>query len=65
MLTAAELLRQGRHAELWHMCCGFLSLNVDEFMSVQERLLMKQIELLGASTLGKKLLRGARPTNVF
>ncbi len=64
MVTAAELLRQGRHAELWHMCCGFLSLNVDEFMSVQERLLMKQIELLGASKLGKKLLHGARPTTI-
>jgi hypothetical protein len=64
MVTAHELLRQGKRRELWQMCCGFLSLSIDDFMSVQERLLMKQIEQLGASPLGKKLLHGARPATV-
>jgi hypothetical protein len=64
MVTANELLRQGKHQELWQMCCGFLSLSIDEFMGVQERLLMKQIELLSRSALGKKLLHGSRPESV-
>jgi hypothetical protein len=64
MVTAADLLRQGKRQELWQMCCGFLSLNIDEFMQIQERLLLKQVELLAGSPLGKKLFRGARPTTM-
>jgi len=56
METAAELLRQGRRDELWRKYCGFLDLNLREFMDVQERLLMEQIELLSQCELGRKLL---------
>jgi hypothetical protein len=58
---AVELLRQGRDEELWQMCCGFLSLNIDDFMDVQERLLLEQLELLKSSPLGKKLMHGESP----
>src|SRR4030042_7067801 len=43
------------------MCCGFLDLDINGFMEVQERLLLKQLELLNNCQLGRKLLRGAAP----
>ncbi|OGO17351.1 MAG: hypothetical protein A2Z15_08665 [Chloroflexi bacterium RBG_16_50_11] len=61
MPTANELLRQGRTEELWQMCCGFLSLNINEFMAIQRRLLEQQLELLNNSPLGQKVMHGARP----
>ena len=61
---AVELLRQGRNEELWQMCCGFLSLNINEFMDIQKRLLLQQLELLNNCPLGKKIMRGARPKTV-
>jgi hypothetical protein len=61
---AVELLRQGRNEELWQMCCGFLSLNIDEFMDIQNRLMLQQLELLNNCPLGKKIMRGARPETV-
>jgi len=61
---AIELLRQGRNEELWQMCCGFLSLNINDFMDIQERLLLQQLELLGKCPLGEKIMRGARPKTV-
>jgi hypothetical protein len=64
MLTAVGLLRQGRREELWQMCCGYLGLNITDFMGIQERLLLKQIELLGNSTFGRKIMGGARPQTV-
>ena len=64
MPQAAELLRQGRDEELWQMCCGFLSLNLEQFMAVQKRLLMEQIELLSRSSLGARLMRGTKPRSV-
>jgi hypothetical protein len=64
MPRAVELLRQGRNEELWQMCCGFLGLSTEEFMDIQERLLLEQLELLNESALGKKIMRGARPRTI-
>ncbi|UCG10720.1 MAG: GH3 auxin-responsive promoter family protein [Dehalococcoidia bacterium] len=64
MPQAVELLRQGRGEELWQMCCGYLTLNLEQFMTIQKRLLVEQLELLHRSKLGKKVMRGARPDSV-
>jgi hypothetical protein len=64
VLKAIDLLRQGRNEELWQMCCGFLSLNLDEFMEIQKNLLLQQLELLNNSPLGRKIMHGARPETV-
>ena len=64
MPKAIELLRQGRNEELWQMCCGFLSLTLEQFMAVQKRLLLEQIGLLNRCTLGRKIMRGAKPETV-
>ncbi|MEE8618709.1 MAG: GH3 auxin-responsive promoter family protein, partial [Dehalococcoidales bacterium] len=64
MPKAVELLRQGRNEELWQMCCGFLSLTLEQFMAVQKRLLLEQIGLLNRCTLGRKIMRGTKPETV-
>jgi hypothetical protein len=64
MSKILELLRQGRREEMWQMCCGFLDLSLEQFMSIQQRLLLEQIELLKNSQLGKKIMRGALPETV-
>ncbi len=64
MPTIKELLRTGRKEELWQMCCGFLDLNIEQFMSIQRRLLLEQIELLNQCNLGKKIMGGLIPQDV-
>ena len=64
MPKAVELLRQGRNEELWQMCCGFLSLTLEQFMAIQKRLLMEQIGLLNRCTLGRKIMHGVRPETI-
>lgn len=64
MTTAIDLIREGKLQELWQMCCGFLSLDINEFMKIQNRLLEKQLELLNQCELGKKIMRGAKPKTV-
>jgi hypothetical protein len=61
LLTASDLLRQGRTEELWQKFCGFLDLDISQFMEIQESLLLKQLELLNNSKIGKKLFRGKSP----
>jgi hypothetical protein len=64
VLKAVELLRQGRSEELWQMCCGYLKLSLEQFMGIQERLLLEQMRLLNGCTLGRKLTHGTRPETV-
>jgi hypothetical protein len=64
MTRPIDLLRQGRKEELWQMCCGFIDLSLDQFMAIQKRLLLEQIELLKSCELGRKIMRGAMPETV-
>ncbi|MGA2669879.1 MAG: GH3 auxin-responsive promoter family protein [Dehalococcoidia bacterium] len=64
MTRPIELLRQGRKEELWQMCCGFLNLNLEQFMVIQKRLLLEEIELLKNSELGRRMLGGAMPKTI-
>jgi len=64
MTTLLDLLRGGRKEELWQMCCGFLNLSLEQFMDIQKRLLLEEIELLKNSELGRKVMRGAMPETV-
>ena len=64
MNSAAELLRQGRTTEIWQKYCGFIELTLEEFMHIQQRLLLEQLELLSDCALGRRLLRNQKPTTV-
>lgn len=64
MVRPIDLLRQGRKNELWLMCCGFIDLSLDHFVSIQKRLLLEQIELLKASRIGNKVMKGAMPDTI-
>jgi len=64
MTSASELLRQGRRDEVWRKYCGFLDLSLEEFMEIQRRLLMEQIDLLSKCELGRKLLGNKVPASV-
>jgi len=64
MSKAIELLRQGKKEELWQLCCGFIDLSMEQFMAIQRRLLLEQLELLKGCELGRKVMRGAEPSSV-
>ena len=64
MTRPIDLLRQGKKEELWQMCCGFIDLSLGQFMAIQKRLLLEQIELLKSCELGRKVMRGAMPETV-
>jgi protein-S-isoprenylcysteine O-methyltransferase Ste14 len=64
MSTVAELFADGKYDEVWKRCCGFLDLNIDDFMRIQKRLLLEQIDLLGKCELGQKIMNGDIPDSV-
>lgn len=64
MSSPIELLRQGKHEELWQMCCGFVDLSMEQFMAIQRRLLLEQLGMLKQCELGDKVMRGAKPSTI-
>lgn len=64
MEVAAEFLKQGKTKELWQRCCGYIDLNMEQFMTIQHQLLLEQIELLKKCELGNRLMGGAQPRSV-
>lgn len=59
-----DLLRAGKKEELWRMCCGFLDLNIEQYMVIQRRLMAEQLDYLKKSELGRKVMRGALPSTI-
>jgi hypothetical protein len=64
MAKVAKLLREDKTRELWQRCCGFVDLNMEQFMAIQYQLLEEQIELLKKCELGRTVMRGAQPRSV-
>lgn len=63
MLPEDEFFQTKDEGKIWQRYCGFLDLSLKEFMQIQHRLLMEQIELVADSPLGKKIMKG-RPQSV-
>ena len=59
-----QLLKAKQNQEIWQKYCGFLDLNIQEFMAIQESLLLEQIELYANSALGRKIMQGQHPRSV-
>ncbi|MGB2878053.1 MAG: GH3 auxin-responsive promoter family protein [Dehalococcoidales bacterium] len=64
MLSEDKYFRDLTEPELWMRYCGFLDLSINEFMKIQENLLMDQINLVADSTLGKKIMGERKPTSI-
>ena len=64
MTRPVDLLKENKKDEMWQMCCGFMDLSLDQFMTIQRRLMGEQLELLKASQLGCKIMRGAMPASI-
>lgn len=58
------LLKQKKYEELWHLCCGFIDLNTDQFMNIQKQLLLEQLQLLNRCRLGRKIMGGVMPATI-
>ncbi len=56
MLTVDETFLSGDQEKIWQKFCGFLDLSLTEFMEIQERLLMDQINLVHESILARKFM---------
>ncbi len=61
MTKVRELLKQGKRGEIWSKYCGFLDLDIGEYMDIQRGLLEEQLPKLSACELGRVIMKGRAP----
>lgn len=59
-----EKLKNRQYEILWQEYCGFLDLDMDAYMTIQNRLMLEQISLWSHCELGKQILNGKRPETI-
>lgn len=59
-----EKLSRHSPSQIWDEYCGFLTLSLEQYLHIQNRLMEEQIQLWCASELGKRILQGAQPKTV-
>ena len=59
-----DKLKERKDWELWKEYCGFLDLTIEEFMAIQNRLMLEQISKWKASGIGKAILKGRNPETI-
>ncbi|NCA81048.1 MAG: auxin-responsive protein, partial [Sphingobacteriia bacterium] len=59
-----EKLKNRQYEMLWQEYCGFLDLDTESYMTIQNRLMQEQISLWSHSELGKQMLNGKRPETI-
>jgi phenylacetate-coenzyme A ligase PaaK-like adenylate-forming protein len=64
MSMATDLLRQNRKDLFWKKYCGFLDLSLDEFMYIQEHLMMEQIQLISKNEVGRYFMGERIPRSI-
>jgi len=59
-----DKLKKQQYDQLWQEYCGFLDLGIQEYMQIQNRLMLEQIQIWSQCGLGKKLLKGECPRTI-
>lgn len=59
-----EKLKNLQPEAIWQEYCGFLDLDIDGYMQIQNRLMLEQISLWSNSGLGRHLLEGKYPETI-
>ena len=55
---------QSEYDRVWIKYCGFLDIDIEQFMSIQESLLLQQLSQITNSSLGRRLLGKRTPVSV-
>ena len=63
-MTFEAKLKSIPHEQIWQEYCGFLELDLADYMRIQRRLMSEQIELWSASELATPFLRGRSPRSI-
>lgn len=63
-MTLDQKLQKKQYDQIWQEYCGFLDLSISQYMEIQNRLMLEQLELYSNCELGRRIMKGKKPTSV-
>ncbi|HAG08903.1 MAG: Auxin-responsive protein [Desulfotomaculum sp. 46_296] len=63
-MTLDQKFQKKQYDDIWQEHCGFLDFSIFEYMAIQKRLLIEQIELYSNCELGRRIMKGKKPSTV-
>ncbi|HNX27954.1 MAG TPA: GH3 auxin-responsive promoter family protein [Syntrophomonadaceae bacterium] len=57
-------LKEKQFDRIWQEYCGFLDFSMDQYMEIQNRLMLEQIEIYAGCELGRRIMKGNKPSSV-
>ncbi len=59
-----QKLKNKQFDRIWQEYCGFLDFSMDQYMEIQNRLMLEQIELYSGCELGRRIMKGKKPASI-
>lgn len=59
-----KMLKEKRYDDIWQEYCGFLDLSMQEYMDIQYRLMLEQLDMYAECELGKRIMGNHKPVSV-
>ncbi|MDO5418135.1 MAG: GH3 auxin-responsive promoter family protein [Lachnospiraceae bacterium] len=63
-MTFQDKLRNREYDRIWQEYCGFLDLDMQDYMNIQNRLLLEQMQMWCSCPLGQSILKGRMPKTI-
>lgn len=63
-MTLDKKLQKQQYDQIWQEYCGFLDFSLSEYMEIQNRLMLEQLKLYSNCELGRRIMKGKKPTTV-
>jgi len=64
MMDLDQKLRKKQYDQIWEEYCGFLDLSLSQYMDIQNRLMLEQISIYSDCELGRRIMKGKKPSTV-
>jgi len=59
-----QQFKKKQYDQIWQQYCGFLDIKMPQYMEIQNRLMLEQIELYSNCELGRRIMKGKKPSTV-
>jgi hypothetical protein len=64
VMTLDQKLKKKQYNQIWREYCGFLDFSMADYMDIQNRLMLEQIEMYSGCELGRRIMTGKKPSSV-
>ena len=63
-MNLEQKIKNKKYDQVWQEYCGFLNFSLKDFMEIQNRLMLEQLQAYSDCELGRHIMKGQKPSSV-